>query len=154
MNAESHMPLTNQLTPRMPLAELATYVEWQALTIKQRMFLSSYIQCEIDTGHYDAQFAVQSAFNVADENSKILKYELLANPKIRRVLDLHFGRTEADSLLKDLSKLIAKSLRKDPTAPLSETLRTAIKLYEKKSGIEILEPKVQKQSKKSKRNKS
>ncbi len=137
----------------MLLAEMATHAEWQVLTAKQRMFLSSYIQSGIDTGVYDAPFAVQSAYNTSDKNAVILSYELLANRKVRRVLDLHFGRTETDSLQADLVKAISKSLRKDPTAPLSETLRTAIKLYEKKSGIEILEPKCPKQSKKSKRSK-
>jgi hypothetical protein len=148
------MPLTNQLAPRMLLAEIATHAEWQVLTAKQRMFLSSYIQSGIDTGVYDAQFAVQSAYNTSDKNAVILSYELLANRKVRRVLDLHFGRTETDSLQADLVKAISKSLRKDPTAPLSETLRAAIKLYENQSSVKILKPKVQKQSKQSKRKKS
>jgi hypothetical protein len=146
------MPLTNQLVPRMSLAEIATHTEWQALTTKERMFLSSYLQSGIDTGAYDAQFAAQSAYNTSDKNAVILSYELLAKRKIRRVLDLHFGRTETDSLQADLVKAISKSLRKDPTAPLSETLRAAIKLYEKQSGVEILKPKVQKQSKARKPN--
>jgi hypothetical protein len=151
MNTEARMPRTNQRSPRLPLAELATHPEWSALTVKQRMFLSSYIQSGLDTGIYDAEFAVRSSYNVDEKNAVILSYELLANSKIRRVLDLHFGRTEFDSVLADLAKIIKKSLRRDSKTGLSDATITAIKFYEKHSGTAV--PKSRKSSKKKSKGK-
>lgn len=128
---------TKKIPPRMSLAELETRPEWQVLTAKQILFLKSYIQSGLDTGNYDAVFAVKSAYDAA-KNAEILSYELLANPKIRRVVDIHFGRTEMDSVRADLLRAIKKSLRK---TGLSDATVTAIKFYENHGGQKIEIPK-------------
>jgi len=125
------MPSTNQITQRMSLAELKSRAEWQILTDKQKFFVQSYIASGIDTGTYDAQFAVQSAYDTSGKTAVILSYELLANRKIKQVLDLHFGHTEMDSLLADLAKAIKQSLRKNG---LTDATTTAIKFFEKHAG--------------------
>jgi hypothetical protein len=139
------MPQTNRFPSRLSLAELATHPQWFVLTAKQRMFLNSYIQSGLDTGVYDAEFAVRSSYNVDEKNVKILSYELLAKSKIRQVLNLHFGRTELDAVLADLAKIIKTALRKESKTGLSGTTLAAIKFYEKQSGTKI--PKAPKKSK-------
>src|SRR5713101_5322500 len=147
------MPSTNQITQCMSLAELKSRAEWQILTDKQKFFVQSYIASGIDTGTYDAQFAVQSAYDTAGKTAVILSYELLANRKIQRVLDLHFGHTEMDSLLADLAKAIKQSLRK---GELTDATATAIKFFEKHTRRQIpkSKPSSSKKSKKSKRKTS
>jgi hypothetical protein len=101
---------TNTTLQRIPLAALEARVEWQALTLKQQTFLRAYIQSGVDTGTYDAVAAVRAAYN-ATGNAKVLSYELLANPKIDRILVLHFGWNEQDRLKTRHQKSVKQLLR-------------------------------------------
>jgi hypothetical protein len=87
-------------TSRIPLAELEARAEWQILTPKQQAFLRAYVQSGVTTGTYDALAAVRTAYPTVDKNAKIFSSEILANPKIDRILCLHFGWTEHDKQAK------------------------------------------------------
>jgi len=117
---------------RMELSELEKRAEFQILTPKQQNFVGSYIESGRRTGTYDALAAVQSAYQVAVKNAVIMSYELLGNRKITAVLNLHFGRTEFDSILTDLGRALSKTLKKDAkTGSLSVATSKALEFYER-----------------------
>jgi hypothetical protein len=119
-------------TERMEISELVKRAEFQILTIKQQRFVRSYIESGASTGTYDALSAVQSAYQVAAKNAVILSYELLGNRKIKAVLNLHFGRTEFDSILTDLERALSKTLKRDAkTGSLSVATSKALEFYER-----------------------
>jgi hypothetical protein len=94
---------------RKRLAEVMATPEFQMLTEKQQAFCAKYLSGGL-LDHYDAEAAVRAVYAVASpKNAKILSYELLANPKIKKVLDLHFNRTEPDVFLAELEQTIRRS---------------------------------------------
>lgn len=94
---------------RKRLAEVMTTLEFQQLTEKQQAFCAKYLSGGL-LGHYDAEAAVRAVYNVKSaRNGKILGYEILANPKIKKVLDLHFNRTEREVFLADVQQTIRRS---------------------------------------------
>jgi hypothetical protein len=119
-------------TERMEISELVKRAEFQILTIKQQTFVRAYVESGMTTGTYDALSAVQSAYEVAAKNAVILSYELLGNRRIKAVLNLHFGRTEFDSILTDLERALSKTLKKDAKAgSLSVATSKALEFYER-----------------------
>lgn len=87
------------------LDELTERPEWKLLTAKQRLFVSSYLSSGMETGTYDPEFAARSAYDTST-NARILGYELLANPKIQAVVDLHFGPASREMFLNRLQRRI------------------------------------------------
>jgi hypothetical protein len=117
---------------RMEISELEKRAEFQILTPKQQNFVRLYIESGMSTGTYDALAAVQSAYEIAAKNAVNLSYELLGNRKIKAVLNLHFGRTEFDSILIDLGRALSKTLKRDAkTGILSVATSKALEFYER-----------------------
>jgi hypothetical protein len=121
-----------ETTERIDISELIKSAEFQILTRKQQAFVRAYVESGMTTGTYDPLSAVQSAYEVAAKNAVILSYELLGNRKIKAVLNLHFGRTEFDSILSDLERTLSKTLKKDAKAgSLSVATTKALEFYER-----------------------
>ena len=83
--------------PRLRLIDLMRTPEFQTLSEKQGIFVARYICGGILTGRYDATDAAKTAYGTKDP--EVLGAELLGQKKIRLVLDLHFCRSEVESLL-------------------------------------------------------
>ena len=119
---------------RMPLSEIVTTAEFQILTARQQQFVRHYVESVVNTGTYDAIAAVKAAYNATDKSAVVMAYELTGQRLIKKVLDLHFGRTEFDSVLTDLGQAIRKALRKDAkTGGLSIATTKALEFYERHS---------------------
>ena len=122
-------------TERMEITELEKRAEFQILTLKQQAFVRAYIASGTSTGTYDSVAAVESAYEVAAKNAVILSYELLGNRKIKAVLNLHFNRSEFDSILLDLGRALSKTLKREGKAgSLSVATTKALELYERNLG--------------------
>ena len=94
---------------RVPLAKLQATRKWSLLSPKQALFCASYIESGLSTGTYDAKSAMRAAYNSSsDRNLTCLTYEVLENPRVKAVLNLHFGTSPLDSFLADLEKTIRK----------------------------------------------
>ena len=93
----------------LSLEEIQQRPEWDVLKPKQRMFVISYIRSGLDTGRYDAEFAVRSAYEMCEKSVAVMACQLLANKKIRAILDLHFGRSDRDKFLAELQETIRKA---------------------------------------------
>jgi hypothetical protein len=116
---------------RLRLIDLMRTPEFQTLSEKQGIFVARYVSSGFLTGRYDASDAAKTAYRT--KNPEVLGAELLGQKKIKRILDLHFGRTPMDSILADLEKAVKKSLRRGsksrPSTITPETAR-ALQLFE------------------------
>jgi len=124
--------MTESVIERMELSELVTRAEFQILTPKQQTFVRSYIESGLSTGTYDALAATQAAYEVTSKNAVSMSYEVLGNKKIKAVLNLHFGRTQFDSILTDLEGVLSKTLKRDAKmGGLSVATSKALEFYER-----------------------
>jgi hypothetical protein len=105
--------MTEQSKNRLSLTAIMALPEWQLLTSQQQTFLGKFLASGLSTGEYNALSAVKTAYRVSEKNAPSLASHLLGQRKVRRLLDLHFGRSPVDSMLEDLEKSIQKSLRTD-----------------------------------------
>ena len=101
------------MAQRLPLAELMQMREFQILTPKQRSWVSKYVTSGSVTGFYDPVAATADVYRTTPKTAVIYSYELLGNRRIKRVLDLHFRRTELDSLMDDLGRAARLSIARD-----------------------------------------
>jgi len=78
---------------RLTLAEIERRPEFQELRPKQKLFCLSYLRSGVDTGTFDAVFAASTAYDATSrpENFRLISYELLESPRIKKVLALYFG---------------------------------------------------------------
>jgi hypothetical protein len=118
---------------RLDIAALMVMEEFQVLSERQRIFVIRYIASGTSTGVYDSLRAVHDAYGDV-KNEAVLSSQLLGQKKIKRVLDLHFGRTEPsqyDSMMAELTKALKKSLRTDrKTGSLSTATMRAMDFYQ------------------------
>jgi hypothetical protein len=125
----------------MPLEEIAQHPEWCLLSDKQRMFCISFIESGLSTGFYDAETAARMAYDVKSygPSARVLGNQLLTHIKIKKIIDLHFGRTPdpLNEILSDLRKAIRKSLK---TGTISVATQKAIEFYEKHAGMSVAVP--------------
>jgi len=92
---------------KMDLENLVKTQEYNRLTPKQRMFVSTYIQSGLETGIYDQVTAVKSAYDCKNEESaRIMGYSMLANINVIQVLNRHFGTEPIDQFLVTLERAI------------------------------------------------
>lgn len=102
----SHLNRTNFLSPQA----VTLTPEYQALNGSQKVFTLHYITFGYESGVYDALKAAALAYGSKHKTPiKIRAYQLLAHRRIRRVLDLHFHRSELEVLLADLQRVVKKS---------------------------------------------
>jgi phage terminase small subunit len=123
------MATTNK---RVGIAAIMSHEFFQVLTEKQRTFVVRYISSGTATGLYDSVRAVRDAYGDV-KNAAVLSSQLLGQKKIKRVLDLHFGRTESpyDSMMAELTKALKKSIRTDrKTGSLSTATMRAMDFFE------------------------
>lgn len=139
----NHTPINE----RVRLADLIQRREFQCLTSKQQAFLSRYISSGLLTGCYDATAAVASVYRTTPKNAVVMSYEILGNRKIKAVMDLHFRRSELDSIMDDLGRAARLSIARDLKNGGSLTIATikAIQLLKSHArqnpdaGIDVLE---------------
>ena len=107
--ATAHTPIWE----RVRLADLIQRREFQCLTPKQRSFISRYISSGLLTGVYDASAATAAVYKTTPKNAVVMSYEILGNRKIKAVIDLHFRRSEFDSIMDDLARATRISMARD-----------------------------------------
>src|SRR5579871_2914996 len=95
----------------MSLDALSRTPEFKALTIRQALWLQTYVCSIRDLGIPDAVFATQSAFGNDGENARTMSYQLLRNPKVKAAIRVwqNFGKSERQIALDDLRADIAAS---------------------------------------------
>ena len=79
------------------------------------------------------------AYKTSVKTATIFSYELMGNRRIKRVLDLHFRRTEFESILEDLGRAVRLSIERDMKrgGTLSVATVDALKFYEKYAGRKL-----------------
>lgn len=121
----------------MTIEQLKLTPEWNVLNPKQRLFVETFIASG------DAVFSTQTAYNTASiKSAKVFSYELMSKFKIRRVLNLFFGKpaTDLDDILPKLLRAIKKSVRRDLKAGgISPTTVAAMEFYERSTGRKATE---------------
>lgn len=91
----------------MPLSELEKTEEYQRLTPKQRLFVSTYVNSGLLTGIYDAVEATRTAYKCKNlEVARIMHYALMSNIRIVEVLNRHFQTAPVEQYLRLLDQAI------------------------------------------------
>ena len=117
----------NTNTARIPLSDLMATPEFQSLTLKQQIFIARLVARGSQTGTYDPVDAATIAYQT--KNAAIMGPELLGQTKIRRVLDIHFGRSPLDSILADLQRAAKKSANVGALTPKTVRLLKKFEAY-------------------------
>jgi hypothetical protein len=133
MTAETQTHLRRKISDVLRLPEFAQ------LTERQQIFLARYLSGGAVNGTFDPADAALTAYKVAPENATVMAYEILGSKRVKRVLDLAFGRDPMDRLLEDLHVMIKRSLRRDARnggLANPDTTR-AIEFFEKHAGRKI-----------------
>ncbi len=94
---------------RLTVPEIAERhpAEWFTLTRQQKLFVLRYTA----DGTYDRVAATRAAYPKVKE-VKSWASRLLANPRVKRVVALHFGTSDARVLLSDVEALLRRSRRR------------------------------------------
>jgi len=130
---------TETAKPRLGIAELLSHEDFQILTPQQQSFVARYISTGVRTGTYDALDAVKHSYGVSLKNATALAAHLLGHKKIKKIVDLHFGRSdrsELDVLLPILANAIKRSIRNDlkEKGSLSIATTKALEFFERQTG--------------------
>ena len=92
---------------RMPLAELELTQEYQRLTPKQKLWVSTYCASGILDGVYDSVAATNVAYRCKSmEVARIMSYSLMQNIRIVAVLNRHFNTTPIEAFLVQVDRAI------------------------------------------------
>jgi hypothetical protein len=120
----------------LTLKQVVRLPEFQQLSERQQTFVARYLAGASVTGRYDAADAALAAYKVAPSNAHIMGWEILGGKRVKRVIDLAFGRSPMDRLLEDLHVMIKRSLRRDARngGLANEHTTEAIRFYEKHAG--------------------
>jgi hypothetical protein len=121
---------TKSIGKHLRLAAILNTPEFAVLTEKQQIFVARYISGGLVFNRYDAADAAAAAYRTP--NAAVLGAELLGQKKIKRVLDLHFRRSEFEVLLADLRRLLKRSERRGSnTSSLVPDLQRVLELLER-----------------------
>jgi hypothetical protein len=101
----------HQVANPLAISELMRTIQWRALSTQQKAFCAKFIVSTKRTGVGDAVAAVRVAYP-GIRDSKIWASRLLSNPRIKKVLALYFGMTDAEVLLADIRALVKRSRRR------------------------------------------
>ena len=92
---------------RMPLEELQLTEEYQKLTPKQQLWVSTYVGGGICDGRYDPISATRTAYETkTPEIARVMSYSMMANIRIVAVLNRHFGTSPIEEFLVQLERAI------------------------------------------------
>jgi hypothetical protein len=105
--------MTTETHLRLKLWDVLSVPEFAQLTERQQIFLARYLSGGAVNGTFDPADAAKTGYRVAPENAAVLAYEVLGGKRVKRILDLAFGRSPMDRLLEDLHTVIKRSLRRD-----------------------------------------
>jgi hypothetical protein len=95
----------------MGIAELMATPQWRALSKQQQAFTAKFMVSAKRTGVGDAVAACLVAYPRI-KAPKVWASRLLSNPRIKKVLALYFGMTDAEVLLADIRALVKRSRRR------------------------------------------
>ena len=99
--------MSNDPSTRMRFDELSQTQEFQRLTPKQRLFVSTYCEGGLATGVYDPIAATRTAYECKSvEVARIMSYALMANIRIIAVLNRHFNAEPIEEFLVMLDRAI------------------------------------------------
>ena len=106
----------------MSLDALSRTPEFKALTIRQALWVQTYVCSIRDLGIPDTVFATQSAFGNDGENARTFSYQLLRNSRVQAAIRVwrNFGKSKRDILLNDVRADIKASR---PGSPARAKLR-------------------------------
>jgi hypothetical protein len=95
--------------PKMTALELTQTREFSVLSVRQGIWVLSYVQHFLDTGICDPMPPTKMAYKCkSDETARSFGYQVQANPKIRLVLHRFFGDNSQHAIAKtDRERLIA-----------------------------------------------
>lgn len=97
----------SETSKRMPLEEIEKTQEYQRLTQKQRLFVSTYVAGGLLDGAYDPVASVRTAYQTkSPEVARIMSYSLMQNIRVVAVLNRHFGAEPIEELLVMLDRAI------------------------------------------------
>jgi hypothetical protein len=95
------------MSERLSLEDVEKLQEFQKLTPKQRMFVSTYVASGLLNGNYDVVTATLTAYECkSPEVARIMSYTLMQNIRIIAVLNRHFGTTPVEAFLQTLERAI------------------------------------------------
>lgn len=106
---------------KMPLEELEHTQEYQRLTRKQKLFVSTYVAGGLADGHYDEVQATYTAYPCKSwDVARVMSYGLMSNVRIIMVLSRHFNEEPIQVFLDSLDRAI---LNKKVTVAQAQLLR-------------------------------
>lgn len=90
---------------RMSLEQIRQTPAWKRASSRQRLFFETFVETN------DLFFATQTAYQCkTKKNFQIQSYQVLESPKVQKLLNLFFGRTERDIFVAALEKRLKASL--------------------------------------------
>jgi hypothetical protein len=123
-------------TRTMTLADLKPAFEYQCLTPRQRLFVDTLLTSGESSGTYDALLATRVAYPDARPSSVVVRAsQVQSHPKVRRLLNIYFGRPEAepDPFFDELKRAIRKTIKRDG---ITIAVQRAISFYVAKTGLQ------------------
>jgi hypothetical protein len=97
-----------ELTSKLSLEEVQQTPEYERLTPKQRLWVSTYIASGMQLGNYDAILATRTAFACkSNENARIMSYAIMENIHIIEVMNIHFRLDPIAAFSKIIDRAIA-----------------------------------------------
>lgn len=110
---KGHMLIKNPVysAASLPLGAVILSEEYKKLNLAQGRFVVSYIDQAVATGVYDAVDSIRRAYGQSIKTPELRAYQILRNKKVKKVLDLHFRRSELDSILSELQRAARKSAK-------------------------------------------
>jgi hypothetical protein len=95
---------------RIALEDLVQTSQFKLLTPQQQDFVTAYVKSGVDSGTYDGLGACTAAYKPASlKIAGVMVAQIMGNSKVKKVLDLHFGRTPQEAFLLELEKTIQHS---------------------------------------------
>jgi hypothetical protein len=86
---------------RLSLYELVQTPAFEHLSLKQGVFILTYLQGYLDTGVFDPVAATQASYDCASkESARIFSFQLMANPKIQLAINSFFSATPEEARVK------------------------------------------------------
>jgi hypothetical protein len=133
---------------RLTLAELQKRIEYQCLLPAQKKFIDVLLMTGTESGTFDFLVACAAAYPACVNNHASLvvrSSQVQSHPRVRRVLDMAFGRkpeTPADPVMGLLRRALIRSIKHDIATwgTISEATATALQVYQQQTGKTVKVP--------------